>query len=67
MTELYEEIQEVLSGYSVTIDLEDEGIEIYLLHPSSEDYDEILGEIDELCDYAGYTVDGDYEGHLSVY
>ena len=64
---LADELEEILYEYNVEVSVEDESIELYLGNPSSENYDDIIGEIEELCDDEGFTVDGDYEGQISVY
>jgi len=69
MNKLLEELKDELGDFGVTVEyeVEDETIEIWLKNPSSELYDEVLEAIEEMCDDAGFSVDGDYEGRLSVF
>ena len=67
MEDMFEALQDELSGFGVEIDLEDETVEIYLKTPSGELYNDIVDAIEELVEDHGFSLDGDFEGHLSVF
>lgn len=69
MESLVLDITDELSGFYVEVEqnTEEETIEIYLENPSGDTYNNIVEAIEQMVDDAGFSLDGDYEGHLSIF